>query len=81
MSNYVTSRVQEKYSVSHQENRIYNHRLYEVTLSKYSEKMKKDSFVVNGKRYYWMSVTEMEKDENIMEKNREVVDFVKEKIV
>ena len=46
-----------------------------------SEKMKKDSFVVNGKRYYWMSVTEMEKDENIMEKNREVVDFVKEKIV
>ncbi len=79
--NYVTSRVQEKYSVSHQENRIYNHRLYEVTLSKYSEKMKKDSFVVNGKRYYWMSVTEMEKDENIMEKNREVVDFVKEKIV
>ena len=62
--NYVTSRVQEKYSVSHQENRIYNHRLYEVTLSKYSEKMKKDSFVVNGKRYYWMSVTEMEKDEN-----------------
>ena len=79
--NYVTSRVQEKYSVSHQENRIYNHRLYDVTLSKYSEKMKKDSFVVNGKRYYWMSVTEMEKDENIMEKNREVVDFVKEKIV
>jgi len=79
--NYVTSRVQEKYSVSHQENRIYNHRLYEVTLSKYSEKMKKDSFVVNGKRYYWMSVTEMEKDENIMGKNREVVDFVKEKIV
>ena len=56
-------------------------KLYEVTLSKYSEKMKKDNFVVNGKRYYWMSVTEMEKDENIMEKNREVVDFVKEKIV
>ena len=39
------------------------------------------SFVVNGKGYYWMSVTDMEKDENIMEKNREVVDFVKEKIV
>ena len=60
---------------------VHKRRLYEVTLSKYSEKMKKDSFVVNGKRYYWMSVTEMEKDENIMEKNREVVDFVKEKIV
>ena len=43
--------------------------------------MKKDNFVVNGKHYYWMSVTEMEKDENIMGKNREVVDFVKEKII
>ena len=30
--NYVTSRVQEKYSVSHQETRVYNHRLYEMYL-------------------------------------------------
>lgn len=81
LCNYITSRVQEKYSVSHQENRVYNHRLYEVMVSKYPEKMKKDNFVVNGKHYYWMSVTEMEKDENIMGKNREVVDFVKEKII
>ena len=78
---YVTSRVQEKYSVSHKENRIYNHRLYEVSLSKYPEKTKTDDFVVNGIHYYWMSVEEMEQDDNIMQKNREVVDFVKEKII
>ena len=39
--------------------------------------MEKD-FVVNGKHYYWMSIEEMEKDDNIRNKNLEVVDFVKE---
>ena len=39
--------------------------------------MEKD-FVVNGKHYYWMRIEEMEKDDNIRNKNLEVVDFVKE---
>lgn len=76
--NYITSRVQEKYSVSHQETRIYNHRLYEVCLNSFSEKLKKDHFEINGKHYYWMTIEEMERDDNIKEKNLEVLDFVKE---
>lgn len=75
---YITSRVQEKYSVSHEENRMYNHRLYEVSLTKYPEKMKTDDFSVNGKHYYWMTIKDMEEDENVRKKNLEVVDFVKE---
>lgn len=75
---YITSKLQEKYSVSHRENRIYNHHLYELQVNRFSEQEMEKDFVVNGKHYYWMSIEEMEKDDNIRNKNLEVVDFVKE---
>ena len=34
---YVASRVQEKYSVSHNEDRVYQHRLYEVSFDRIPE--------------------------------------------
>lgn len=34
---YISSKVQEKYSESHQENRIYNHRLYEIKIQVFPE--------------------------------------------
>ena len=77
---YITSKVQEKYSVSHNENRIYNHRLYEVNIQKFPEIMKKDDFVMGGKHYYWMKIQEMEKDTRIMKVNMDVVDFIKENL-
>ena len=50
---YITSKLQEKYSVSHRENRIYNHRLYELQVNRFSEQEMEKDFVVNGKHYYW----------------------------
>lgn len=66
---YIASRVQEKYSVSHSEMRIYNHRLYGMHYCDFPERFKQDNFVINGKHYYWMSMSKMEKDKNIQEKN------------
>ncbi len=40
--------------------------------------MKADDFSIKSKHYYWMTIKDMEQDENIMKKNMEVVDFVKE---
>ena len=37
---FITSKIQEKYSVSHNENRIYNHSLYYITISKLPNNMK-----------------------------------------
>ena len=45
---YISSKVQEKYSESHQENRIYNHRLYEIKIQVFPEDEQKENFVVNG---------------------------------
>lgn len=75
---YITSKVQEKYSVSHNENRVYNHRLYEIKLMKTPDIMKQDDFVLHGKHYYWMTMGDMQKDSRIMKVNMDVVDFVKE---
>ena len=36
---YITSRIQSKYSYSHNENRIYNHRLYEINISHFPERI------------------------------------------
>lgn len=78
---YLTSRVQEKYSVSHDETRVYNHRLYEMVIHSFTDDMKKDDFVINGVHYFWMTISEMQKDSNIMTKNMDVVDFVNETII
>lgn len=78
---YVASRVQEKYSVSHNEDRVYQHRLYEISFEKMPELALKEDFVLNDRHYYWMSISDMEKDENIVQKNLEVVDFVKENVL
>ena len=73
---YISSKVQEKYSESHQENRIYNHRLYEIKIQVFPEDEQKENFVVNGRHYYWMSISDMERDPNIVKKNLDVIDFV-----
>ena len=75
---YITSKLQEKYSVSHNEDRVYQHRLYEVSFDRIPEAAGNDDFIINDRHYYWMSISDMEKDANIIQKNLEVVDFVKE---
>ena len=60
------------------ENRIYNHRLYEIKIQVFPGDEQKENFVVNGRHYYWMSISDMERDPNIVKKNLDVIDFVKE---
>ncbi len=40
--------------------------------------MNENDFSIKSRHYYCMTISEMEKDDNIMKKNMEVVDFVKE---
>ncbi len=54
------------------------HRLYEIKIQVFPEDEQKENFVVNGRHYYWMSISEMERDPNIVKKNLDVIDFVKE---
>ena len=49
-------------------------------VNKIPDEFRKDNFEISGRHYYWMTIDEMEKDDNIKKKNLDVVDFVKEYI-
>lgn len=76
--NYLAQQIHPKYSESHKEDRFYFHRLFEVSLLSVSDKMRADTFEIDGIKYRWMSIAEMEQDPVIMKKNSDVVRFVKE---
>lgn len=77
---YITSKIQRKYSISHNEYRTYNHSLYLVTLSSLPTIMKTNAFIIKNKHYYWLTMNDMLNDKNIKEKNLDVVEFVKKEI-
>lgn len=76
---YVSVSKHCKYSVSDEVYKIYNHKLYKVKLDFVPEHMAEETFMIDGANYKWMSIEEMENDNAIMEKNEEVVAFVKTK--
>ena len=81
VTEYVACAKHCKYSISDGVYKIYNHKLYKLLLNSVPENMMEQSFVIDGVKYRWMSIQEMEKDARIMEVNEEVVAFVKSKFL
>ena len=75
-----SERLQPKYSLKDCVNKVYQHSLYQAVMGEFSPELKEDSFVLDGVSYKWMTIAEMEADDRIMEVNKDVVSFVKEKI-
>lgn len=71
---YVTVAKHCKYSVSDQVYKIYNHKLYKALVE--SELLQ---VTENDSKYKWMTIEDLESDEAIMEKNDDIVAFVKTK--
>ena len=76
---YISCTKHCKYSVSDDVYKIYNHKLYEVSLTQEPLVMREKQFIIDDTKYSWMSIEEMEKDPDIMKKNDDVVSFVKRK--
>ncbi len=77
---FKTETIQKKYSVKHKEERTYDHRLYYATISKYSDHIMEDEFEIDGKKFFWMTIQDMERDERIREVNSDVVSLIKDTI-
>ena len=77
---YITTRIQPKFSEPDQVQKVYQHSLYRGKISDFPPDMLCNEFEIDGTRYKWWTIEEMEQDIEIMEKNRDVVSFVKEKI-
>lgn len=78
-TSYVTSAKHCKYSVSDKKYKRYNHKLYKLFLNAIPDHMLEENFCIEGIQYRWMTIKEMESDESIMEKNDDIVAFVKAK--
>lgn len=72
-----TFEIHKKYSVSHNEERVYEHRVYSAQLEEFTDMMRQDEFEIDGKTFFWMTINDMEKDERIMEVNSDVVGLIK----
>lgn len=73
---FADKKVQTKYKPSAEEERIYEHTLYEAIIDYMPKDMMKNSFTRNGKIYCWKTIEQMKSDKKIMEKNSEVIEFV-----
>lgn len=77
---YVKKATHCKYSVSDDVYKIYEHKLYKVKLNKIPDFMNSELFAIDGQTYSWKSIGDMEQDPNIMEKNDDILAFVKTSI-
>lgn len=77
---FVTEKITRKYSVSDQTDKVYDHKFYFVDFHTFSDNMKEKEFEVDGTKFYWMTLKDMESDEDIIKKNMDIVDVVKEYI-
>ena len=75
---YLGQRIHEKYSESAKKNKVYCHRFYMASIRNYPEEMRKDSFQCDGKEYRWMTLDELEQDDNVRKKNSDILNYVKE---
>lgn len=74
-------RIQKKFNPNEEIEKTYLHTLYNVKIANFPEKYKQSIFEVDGKSFYWMSISEMEQDKDILEKNMDVLSLVKECIL
>lgn len=74
---YVTLADHCKYSVSDDVYKVYHHKLYKTVMDVIPNNINSTEFEIGGRQYKWMSINEMENDSLIMEKNDDIVAFVK----
>lgn len=64
---------QKKYSEKDKLEKVYDHRYYQATIQEFYPELKRDSIVIDGIRYKWMTFIEMKNDKNIMKKNEDII--------
>ena len=76
---YVTYAPHCKYSESDKVYKRYKHTLYSFLLNDVPEYMRGTVFELENKKYSWKYIEELETDSNVMDKNDDIIAFVKTK--
>lgn len=77
---YRFDRISEKVSGSDGQRKVYCHKFYTADVQNFPEFMKSDTFECDEKVYHWLSISDLEKDADAMEKNSDIIAFVKQGI-
>ncbi|SFG27387.1 hypothetical protein [Oribacterium sp. WCC10] len=72
-----TAQHEIKFSTEHNEERSYNYTLYTAQIDGLGHE-DEDSFVVAGKNYYWMTISEMLEDQTLKKHNEFVIAMVRD---
>lgn len=57
---------------------MYSHKFYIASIKEFPKMMQQDSFECDNKKYFWMTMAELERDSNVQKKNEDILQFVKE---
>lgn len=74
---FIKEDLNEKFSQRYKINKFYKHKFYLAEINKFNEIIKKDNFEVDNKKYFWSTISELEKDEDVRNKNLDIVNIVK----
>lgn len=73
----VTQKIHRKFSNSDNKEKTYEHKFYIACIKNIPEEMKADSFEFDGRKYYWMTISNLEKDKDVLKKNMDILKIVK----
>lgn len=74
---FVTEKINSKYSNSNNKVKTYEHRFYIAKIDDIPKSMQEDNFMIDGKRYHWMTLYDLQQDDDVIKKNSDVLDVVK----
>ena len=75
---FTTMKIHEKLSQRDKINKMYCHKFYLADIKEFPQCAKDDTFTIGGKTYHWVTIQDLEADENAMAKNSDIISFVKE---
>lgn len=78
---YKDTILHKKFSHSDQCEKWYEHIIYQAHISNFPKEVQSSTFEINGRQYFWMSLAEMERDQAIMEKNSDIVSYIKQLLI
>lgn len=69
----------EKYSVSDKVRKKYNHTFYEAEITSIGKdkNLQKTAFKIDGYRYRWFTIAEMQRNTNMMSKNDDIINRIR----
>ena len=72
-------KVSQKISERDKKKKTYSHKLFLVKIKNFPEYMKHDEFEDDtGRHYCWKSIAKLESDKDAMDKNDDIISFVKQ---